>query len=125
MNSKYIRVLPRDLFNEAKLLKCIGRLCLLIHDNTTPIRMSFIDDGKPFEIALMDEGALTVVNVRVLIHLNDDPMEFVFKTIYNRQSNFPLYVEHDGCDYLVFNEAGNFSEEFNEFIKIIEIDAND
>ena len=28
----YRRVLPRDLFNEAKLLKCLGQLALIIHD---------------------------------------------------------------------------------------------
>lgn len=28
----YMRVIPRDLFNEAKLLKCLGQVALIIHD---------------------------------------------------------------------------------------------
>ena len=30
--AKYERVVPRDLFNEAILLKCMGKVCLLIED---------------------------------------------------------------------------------------------
>lgn len=33
---EYQRVIPRDLFNEAKLLKCLGRLSLFIHDGKSP-----------------------------------------------------------------------------------------
>ncbi len=39
----YHRVLPRDAFNEAKLLKCIGKLTLLIEDKyNTPKAASLI-----------------------------------------------------------------------------------
>ena len=36
MNTQYERVIPRDLFNEAKLLKCVGLLVLKIHDGENP-----------------------------------------------------------------------------------------
>lgn len=32
----YTRVIPRDLFNEAQLLKCLGRVALLIADGLAP-----------------------------------------------------------------------------------------
>ncbi len=48
MSQEYTRVIPRDLFNEAKLLKCIGRLVLLIHDGDHN-NISFEHDGEPFE----------------------------------------------------------------------------
>jgi hypothetical protein len=115
MNSNYIRVIPRDLFNEAKLLKCMGQLCLLIHDRLTPVEMSFNEPEEPFEIALMDEGALTITN----LHVKIKGKVFLFKTTYNSKSNYPLYLEYDYCDYPVFTEKGDFDEEFIEFCKIV------
>lgn len=114
-NINYVRVIPRDLFNEAKLLKCIGRLILLIHDNVTPVKMSFIEktEGEPFTIGLMEEGSLTIANLEICI--NDVP--YTFKTTYNSKANYPLYVDHDYCDYEVFTETGAFSPEFYSFCK--------
>lgn len=60
-SADYGRVIPRDLFNEAKLLKCMGQLCLRIHNNDNlPAKMSADHDGSPFKIDLMDEGSLTI-----------------------------------------------------------------
>jgi hypothetical protein len=116
MNTKYERVIPRDLFNESKLLKCMGRLILLIHDNLIPVEMMFKDNGKPFKIALMDEGALTIVNLRIFIK----GQSFIFKTIYNSKANYPLYVERDYCDYLVFDEKGEFDKQFVDFCNSVQ-----
>jgi hypothetical protein len=33
----YFRVIPRDLFNEASLLKCYGRLAILLDDMRSPL----------------------------------------------------------------------------------------
>jgi hypothetical protein len=115
MNAKYTRVIPRDLFNESKLLKCIGRLILMIHDNNVPAQMSFHHDGDPFNIALLDEGALTITNVNIWVKKR----QFLFKTTYNSKSNFPLSLEHDYCDYRVFDDEGNFDQEFINFCKTI------
>lgn len=113
MNKKYNRVIPRDLFNEAKLLKCIGNLCLKIHHRQTPVEMSFEENLQPFEIALMDEGSLVLTNVQIAIKRK----LYRFKTVYNSKANYPLYVEKDNCEYLVFNEDGHFSYEFIDFCK--------
>lgn len=109
---KYHRVIPRDLFNEAKLLKCIGRLSLLILDNMVPCKIEIDENGQPFNICLLDEGSLTISNYRITVK----GIELIFKTTYNSKANFPLYCECDEVDYLVFDEEGNFSEEFNQFI---------
>ena len=113
MNSNYTRVIPRDLFNEAKLLKCMGRLCLLILDNQTPVQMESKDTGEPFKIALLDEGVLTITNVEILI--NDKPYQF--QTTYNCKSNYPLFLVHDYCEYQVFNDDGTLNDEFINFCK--------
>lgn len=44
MTSSYRRVLPRDLFNEAKLLKCLGQLSLMIHDGKCELRVEHSDE---------------------------------------------------------------------------------
>ena len=110
--SNYSRVIPRDLFNESKLLKCIGHLCLLIHNGETlPVEMNFEHNGEPFEIALLNDGSLTISNVRITIK----NVECVFKTTYNSKSNYPLTVALVYDEYPVFNDQGQFDEEFIEF----------
>jgi hypothetical protein len=115
---EYTRVLPRDLFNEAKLLKCIGRLCLLIHDNLTPVPMSFEDSFDPwegFQVALLEEGALTILNIEIKIK----GKPFLFKTTYNSKANFPLYLQYEYVDYPVFDTDGNFDPEFVAFCETV------
>lgn len=108
MDTQYMRVLPRDLFNESKLLKCFGLLTVRIHDSMAPQGLEFEHDGSPFEIALTDDGSLTITNI--LLTLNGQSL--LFKTTYNSKNNFPFFLEHDYCEYLVFDEQGAFTEEF-------------
>lgn len=111
----YTRVIPRDLFNEAKLLKCMGFLCLAILDKKTPVEMSFDDEfvGEyGFRIGLWDDGGLEVTNLTVCI--KDVP--YLFRTTYNSKETFPLHLFYDNCEYRVFDEAGNWDVEFIEFV---------
>ena len=109
--AQYKRVLPRDLFNESKLLKCIGRLCLLIHnDNNMPINIRFEHDGDPFKIQMLKDGSLTITNIEFLVN----NISCIFKTTYNNKSNYPLFMEYDNVEYLVFDENGEFEDEFIE-----------
>jgi hypothetical protein len=107
----YGRVVPRDLFNESKLLKCIGQLCLLIHNNDTPVEMSFEHNRESFKIELLMEGSLTITNV--IISIKNKP--YMFKTTYNSKSNYPLFVVDGYDEYPVFDNNGEFDEEFIEF----------
>jgi hypothetical protein len=104
-NNNYTRVLPRDLFNEAKLLKCIGRLILLIHDGLTPCKMEFGHNGEPFEIIQDVDGNLSIANVQVLI--KGQPVELY--TSPNSKKPYPLWYD---VDTNVFDDDGNFSSEF-------------
>lgn len=113
MNTKYIRVIPRDLFNESKLLKCLGRLILLIDDNEAPEGLKFQHDDESFEIGLYDDGYLGIANV--FFFINEIPV--VFKSTYNSKSSYSLFCEFDYCEYLVFDEEGNFEPDFLEFVK--------
>jgi len=106
------RVVPRDFFNEAKLLKCMGFLALRILDNQLPegINIEISEPGEPFEIGMLQDGSLFVVNYPVTVNGE----EVFMKTTYNSKDNFPMYCEIDYNDYLVFDEKGNFSQEFIE-----------
>lgn len=114
-DSNYTRVLPRDLFNEAKLLKCIGRLTLLIHDKIAPIGLDFEHDGDSFNIALDDVGNLQITNIR--FSFNDQIL--TFQTTYNSKANYPLYLIYDYCECAVFNENGDFDSDFLTILKTL------
>ena len=108
----YRRVIPRDLFNESKLLKCLGQLSLLAHDGqANGLRVSFDDDG-PFHIVQDDDdGGLYCSNVWIFTH---DGNIVSVKTRYNSKSAYPL-VFNEYQD--VFNDDGTLTEEFIDHIK--------
>lgn len=114
---EYIRVIPRDLFNESKLLKCIGRLALLILNNAVPnnIDIRIKETGKAFKITQNEDGELSIINYPIKV--NGEIM--VFKTKYNSKDNYPLYCQtKEEEDFLVFNENGDFDIYFiDEFKK--------
>lgn len=112
----YNRVLPRDLFNEAKLLKCVGRLCLLIHDGMAPKGLEFFHNGDAFEVCQNEaSGALYIGSV-----------EFIYKhqtldlqCSYNSKNNYTLYLETRDDSALVFDEQGELTPEFKALLKTI------
>jgi hypothetical protein len=121
MNHKivqYDRVLPRDAFNESKLLKCIGQLTLFILDwQETAIDITYehkrnqVNKSNAFEIVLLEEGSLMIVNLYFKIH--GTPV--IFKTQYNSKRVYPMFCEFGSCDYPVFDDRGQFDQEFIDF----------
>lgn len=98
------RVLPRDAFNDANLLKCIGQLTLLIEDGAPEIDgLAYHYDGEPFNI-LQDEsdGSTYVANVQFWV--NKKPARMV-RPLNSRES-WPLMMWLEGEDYYVFNARG-------------------
>lgn len=113
----YKRVIPRDFFNEAKLLKCMGLLSLKILDRLLPDGVDItIEDqkGSYFDIAQNDyDGSIYVKNYPARI--NGHPVKF--KTTLNSKNPYPFLVEiKAGEDSLyevpVFDDNGNFTDEF-------------
>lgn len=102
----YIRVIPRDFFNESKLLKCLGKLELCIHDNSTnDLPLVSIFDGERFIIELSDYGFLYCLNYKVFV--ND--IEIYLYTPYNNRDNYPLYGDYKENTYKVFDESGQLN----------------
>lgn len=107
------RVIPRDLFNDAKLLKCLGQLALIIFNgkdshNHCPPALEIEHDGQPFNI-IQDpvDGGLMVGNVTVTI--NGRPIKMT--TNYNSRQDWPLYAD-DSVE--VLKESGRLTQEFLE-----------
>jgi len=114
---KYKRVIPRDLFNEAKLLKCMGRLCLNILDNKTPVPMEVVneDDCRDgFKIHLSESADLMVANIRIKIKT----FHVAFWTTYNSKSDYPFFCGRDETESVeVFTDEGEYTEEFVTYCK--------
>lgn len=109
----YNRVIPRDFFNECKLLKCMGQLALKIHDQQLPdnIIIEWANEiGEPFDIQQDINGDLFVANYRLTI--NGVPVYFA--TSYNSKNAYPLFCEIDGEIIEVFNDHGGFTNDFFE-----------
>jgi hypothetical protein len=113
----YERVFPRDLFNEAKLLKCIGQLTLLAHDKNLDI--DFVCDEYDLYDGFCinqneDDGSLYVKNYNLLIKGEN----YHICNPYNSRANYPLLISLGDEEINVFDELGNFSEEFQtNFLK--------
>ena len=75
--TNYKRVTPRDLFNEAKLLKCIGRISLFILENQIK-GLNYehtTDDNEGFTIVQdKSDGSISIWN----IHFSDAQGEPVY-----------------------------------------------
>lgn len=105
--------IPRDPFNWAKLLKCFGQLCLKVHDGMVPdhlnIEIEFEHYGHPFKVEQLEDGDLTIVNYPITINGED----VTFVTTYNSKDAYPYYCwTQDGESYLVFDDKGEFTDEF-------------
>lgn len=113
MSNMYHRVIPRDLFNEAKLLKCLGQLALLHHDNGLLQKCFTVElqyPGTGFDVH-QDEssGALFVSNLRVRLK---DGTDLMLRTSYNSKDAYPLLAETNDETVRVFNDLGMLSADF-------------
>ncbi|MBU9199912.1 hypothetical protein KTD31_00665 [Burkholderia multivorans] len=110
----YSRVIPRDLFNEANLLKCYGRLYLNLEKAGAPA-VELVHDGEAFDVQQDDSsGAIFVANVKLKVRGVACKM---YRPLNSREA-WPLYLAlDDDSEIEVFNEDGDFSVEMLEFLK--------
>lgn len=107
MTATYQRVIPRDLFNEANLLKCLGRFWIET-ERYQPRKVTIEHDGEAFDVWLDDgDGSISVRNVEIFIngrpHAHRRPL--------NSREPWPFYL-NTGEDYVpAFNDKGELSPE--------------
>lgn len=112
------RVLPRDLFNESKLLKCMGQVALILHDKVGvrwPLALRH-DAGK-FDGFLIEQdpssGQLYTANLSLYV----GEIEIIVGTTYNSKDQYPLCFSFDGEELgRVFTEDGMFSPGFQAWL---------
>lgn len=119
---QYTRVAPRDLFNESKLLKCLGQLALIIHDgfdnqkNRAPQNLYFTQtEPGEFRIEQDRDGGLYVAS-GLAFFATDTPLQLC--SIYNSKDNYPLLFldARENVEYPVFTETGALTEEFINYV---------
>jgi len=107
------RVIPRDFFNESKLLKCMGQLALKILDGRVPegITIEIEESGEAFNIALSNEyDCLYVTNYPITVNGEN----VFFGTTYNSKALYPMVCYDDDVEFNVFDDQGNFTNKFIE-----------
>lgn len=109
----YRRVLPRDLFNEAKLLKCLGQLALIAHNGVKwPLGVTAAERGFRIEQDEND-GGLYVANLRVYAGRR----RLTLRSNYNSKAPYPLSFHDDRFGTgPVFNDDGTLAPEFAAYL---------
>ena len=111
----YLRVIPRDLFNEANLLKCYGQIYLNLERLNAPgIDFEQDDPGASFDIQQdPDSGALSIVNVTLTVNGSACRLHRPL----NSRRTWPLYLRTDDEREIdVFTDSGSFSPEMIAFL---------
>jgi hypothetical protein len=112
----YNRVIPRDLFNEAKLLKCLGQLALLVHEGRAgKITLKHHAPGSGFLIDQDDSsGGLFCMNLVCRL-----PNRQVVRLISRYNSRHPYPLDFVIGEYhttgAVFEEDGSCTRDFLAF----------
>lgn len=112
----YIRVIPRDLFNEANLLKCYGRLWICL-ENRMGRGVEMPEDVERFEIVQRtDDGWTYIKNLPLKI----GPRSFRLVRPLNSRHSWPLYAEEidnpDADPIEVFDDDGELSQPFRDLL---------
>lgn len=116
----YLRVIPRDLFNEGNLLKCYGQLYLNLERMGLEDRLDHECDEDYFQVLQNEDGALSLDNVTLRVTLAESDDEARFYRPLNCRRPFPLYLHHwsNEDDIDVFNDDGTFTAEMISFLNL-------
>lgn len=104
----YVRVVPRDLFNEAKLLKCLGKISISIHNDKIKAEQELEMPDYGFIIVQNDSGDISCENY----HVYKDGLELYFFTPLNSRLPWPLVLQIDDELIDVFEDDGSFTDTF-------------
>jgi hypothetical protein len=112
----YRRVIPRDLFNESSLLKCLGRLSLMITDGHTPPGLELIhrypELGFPVD---MDPSDGSIFCSELTLRTPDGRTTYIWRSL-NSRLEWPVRVLDNGEDIYVFDDDGYFTAEFKSWV---------
>lgn len=111
----YTRVIPRDLFNEANFLKCLGQVALIAHDKEIPGLQIIVEDPQAgFPIGQIESsGAIYSDNFQ--ISNKSGRRVSPFRPL-NSRATFPLFLGlWDAEEIEILTDKGEFTPEFLEW----------
>lgn len=109
----YLRVIPRDLFNEANLLKCYGQIYLNLERLGYQDCLIGGDNDEPFTVCSNDDGETWLDNVQLWVRGG----ALTLKRPLNSRRSYPLYAfPDDDTQIEVFEDSGAFTGEMIEFL---------
>ena len=114
----YPRQIPRDLFNEASLLKMMGQVCLELENVRDHNASLSPDQVKAFDIEQDPAtGSISVTNLTFTV----SSTRYALTRPLNSREPWPLYLasineQDDFEEIAVFDENGSFSDEMVNFI---------
>jgi|LakMenEpi03Aug12_release.lakeMendotaPanAssembly.Ray.scaffolds.fasta_scaffold2031590_1 hypothetical protein len=115
----YMRVVPRDLFNEAKLLKCLGKISIGILDGKLGkyrLTEKYTREDEGFIILQNEDGDIMCDNYRVF----KDEEEIYLFTRLNSKDIWPLMTINHHAEYIeVLDDDGKFTKDFIEYLESI------
>ncbi len=113
----YHRVAPRDIFNEANFMKCLGRLALLIHDRQ--IEGITFDDERYAEVGLsflINNNSGGLVCREKMFHASSRDEWLNIERPLNSREAWSIYVEKDYESIPIFADDGNPTGEFIAYL---------
>jgi hypothetical protein len=112
----YQRVIPRDLFNDANLLKCYGQIYLNLEILNLP-GVVFEQDEEVGDFSIVqceDDGSTYISNVTLYVN----SYAVYLRRPMNSREPWPLYATtEEGEELSVFNDDGTFTDEMLSFLK--------
>lgn len=115
----YARVIPRDLFNESSLLKCCGRLYIVLEGVKCGSTVGFQDDDLQggFDIVQReDDGSIYIANLPFEI---GGDLYRLTRPLNSRQP-WPLYAEKIGDPEFepvpLFDTTGNLTRDARQLL---------
>lgn len=111
----YLRVIPRDLFNEANLLKCYGQLYLNLERLGLEDCLVHKNAGDLFHVVQFEgDGSISLANVTLVIN----HITYALSRPLNSREPYPLYLVPPQDDEIpVFNQDGTFTHEMHQFLR--------
>lgn len=112
----YQRVIPRDLFNEANLLKCYGQLWLKL-ECWPDAAVQLKHYGSRFIIEQnLGDGSLIICNIRLII----GNKTLQLRRPLNSREPWPLYCDVadpvEPYEVAIFTDDGELSDEFKALL---------
>lgn len=116
----YARVIPRDLFNEASLLKCLGKLVICLDNERCGAAFDDANFDRPSEGFQIEQdpsdGSISVENLPLIVRGVAYPL---FRPL-NSRAPWPLWCRSpfacDEEDIRVFTDEGELSADFLKWI---------